>query len=345
MSALQPACDVAAKSCFPGELFMSKYLYVLVLALSLSGPSQAQNPRVWFDLEQGPIILELDAANAPVTTENFLDYVDAGFYNGIIFHRIVDEFVLQAGGYNKDFFFQSPILPAIESERNNGLSNEPGTIAMALAGSNPDSAQSQFYINTVNNDFLDDDFTVFGRVVFGQSVIDELEKLRTGTRFINGANMGNVPMSPPLIRRAARVADGSFPIMPQHVGSWFDANNSGVGFNIEIARDIESDDGARLVVYWYDFRNGEPFWLLGVGAYVYGASEISLDLISWDGVTGEVDFQTPPPGDSFVSVGSLTVRFHDCASGSFDYQVDALGSGSIDVTRPTLPEGSRCEGL
>jgi peptidyl-prolyl cis-trans isomerase A (cyclophilin A) len=313
-------------------------------ALLSSLPAQADNPRVWLDFEQGPVILELDRANAPVTTENFLAYVNNGFYNGIMVHRIVPEFVIQAGGFDQDFIERGPLLPTIPSEADNGLSNEPGTIAMALRGS-PDSAQSQFYINTALNDFLDDDFTVFGRVVVGMALIDQFESRRTGTRFVNGLNLGNVPMSPPLIRRAAEISGTGFPIMPQHAGSWFDAANPGIGFNVEIARDAASDEGARVVLYWYDYRAGEPYWLLGVGEYRYGATAVNLDLISWDGVSGPVDFLQPPPGESYQVVGTLNLHFEDCLAGEIDFDIDELGSGSMPISRLSLPEGVHCEGF
>jgi peptidyl-prolyl cis-trans isomerase A (cyclophilin A) len=324
---------------------MPKAIALVAFCLLLASQAQAQNPRVWLDFERGPVILSLDMQNAPITSQNFLDYVGIGFYDGIIIHRIVEDFVIQGGGYDENFLFRAPVFPAIQSERNNGLGNVPGSIAMALSANNVNSAQAQFYINTVHNDFLDENFTVFGQVVFGMSVIDELEQLRTGTRAVNGANLGNVPMSPPRIRRAVQIQGDGFPIMPQHTGSWLDASNSGVGFNVEIARDTLSDDGARLVVYWYDFRNGAPYWLLGVGEYDYGSTEVTVDLISWDGVSGAVDFQTPPPGEGFVVVGELTMRFHDCNSATFDYQVDELGSASLSVSRLTLPEGGACEGI
>lgn len=324
---------------------MSRLIVIVALSLLLASHAQAQNPRVWFDLEQGPIILELNANQAPITTQNFLGYVNEGFYDGIMFHRIVDGFVVQAGGFDKNFVFRPPTQPTIASERNNGLANLRGTIAMALRAGNLDSATSQFYINTVYNDFLDEDFTVFGEVVFGMSVIDEMEQLGTGNRFIDGNNFGNVPMSPPLIRRAAQVQGDGFPIMPQHNGSWYDANNSGVGFNIEIARGPQGENGGQLLVYWYDFRAGEPYWMLGLGAYQYGDTEISLNLFSWDGVSGAADFLSPPPGEAYVTVGQLSLRFEDCSSGQLDYQLDEFGSGSIDLSRITLPEGTRCEGL
>lgn len=322
---------------------MRRIVILLAFSFLLAAQAQAQNPRVWLDFEQGPVFLSLDMANAPLTSQNFLDYVDSGFYDGIIFHRIIPDFVLQGGGFDKNFFFQPPGSSGIQSERNNGLSNLPGTIAMALAGNNVNSAQTQFFINAANNDFLDENFTVFGQVSFGQSIIDEMEALRTGNRVVSGSNLGDVPMSPPLIRRAVRIQGDGFPVMPQLAGSWFDLTNPGVGFNIEIARNTLSDSGARLVLYWYDYREGQPYWLLGVGEYEYGETTVNLDLISWDGMTGTVDFLSPPPDEGYISVGQVGLRFKDCHSAELDFQIDDISSGSIDISRLTLPEGISCE--
>jgi peptidyl-prolyl cis-trans isomerase A (cyclophilin A) len=315
---------------------------LLIATLLPSLPALADNPRVWLDFEQGPVIIELDPASAPITTENFLDYVNTGFYDDLVIHRAVRNFVVQSGGFDRDLVYRSPTFNTIPSESDNGRSNERGTIAMALGG-NVNTAQAQFYINTVHNEFLDEQFTVFGQVVYGMSLIDEFENLRTGPRFLDGRNFDSLPMSPPLIRRAVEIDGSGFPIMPQHAGSWFDAENAGVGFNIEIARNTLSDTGARVVLYWYDYRAGEPFWLLGVGEYDYGDSEVSLELVSWDGTGGPVDFLQPPPDDSYQVLGQLSLRFADCSSGEIDFELDELGSGSVTISRLSLPEGVHCE--
>lgn len=134
---------------------------------------------------QGVITLELDAEKAPKTTENFLNYVNSGFYNGTIFHRVIKNFMIQGGGFTADMQQKETQAP-IENEAKNGLKNEAYTIAMART-SDPHSATAQFFINTVNNDFLNHTspssqgwgYAVFGKVVKGQEVVDSIKKVRT----------------------------------------------------------------------------------------------------------------------------------------------------------------------
>ena len=134
---------------------------------------------------QGVITLELDAEKAPKTTENFLAYVNDGFYNGTIFHRVIKNFMVQGGGFTPDMQQKDTQAP-IENEAKNGLKNDAYTIAMARTG-DPHSATAQFFINTVNNDFLNHTsptaqgwgYAVFGKVVKGQEVVDAMKKVRT----------------------------------------------------------------------------------------------------------------------------------------------------------------------
>ena len=134
---------------------------------------------------QGVITLELDAEKAPKTTENFLAYVNDGFYNGTIFHRVIKNFMVQGGGFTSDMQQKDTKTP-IENEAKNGLKNDAYTIAMARTG-DPHSATAQFFINTVNNDFLNHTsptaqgwgYAVFGKVVKGQEVVDAMKKVRT----------------------------------------------------------------------------------------------------------------------------------------------------------------------
>lgn len=137
---------------------------------------------------QGIITLELDAANAPKTTENFLNYVKKGFYDGTIFHRVIKGFMIQGGGFTPEMEQKSTDAP-IENEARNGLKNDVYTIAMARTG-DPHSASAQFFINVVNNDFLNHTsptpqgwgYAVFGKVVSGKEVVDAIKKVRTGRR-------------------------------------------------------------------------------------------------------------------------------------------------------------------
>ncbi|TVQ29643.1 MAG: hypothetical protein EA370_14795 [Wenzhouxiangella sp.] len=315
----------------------------LLLAL-LPAPVQAENPRVWMEIDRGVIVLELDAVYAPVTTQNFIDYVDAGFFDGLVFHRVIRDFVIQSGGFTRDFDFRDPILPPITSEAQNGLANVNGTIAMALSAGNVNSGQSQFFINLGTNAHLDDDFTVFGRVIMGDEVVDQLGALRTGPKSTPYGVLSDSPLTPPLIQRAV-VFHGEFPIMPLHTGSWFDPANPGVGFNVEVANDASTEAGPVLVVYWYDFNEGRPLWLTGTATFEYGATELSVDLLAVPGPAPLADFQTPPPLSEYEVRGSLTVSFSDCRTGRFSYDLPDFGSGEVAVTRLTLPDRASCDGL
>ncbi|HET8695411.1 MAG: peptidyl-prolyl cis-trans isomerase [Burkholderiales bacterium] len=134
----------------------------------------------------GVIRLELDDAKAPVTVANFLDYVKAGHYNGTIFHRVIKGFMIQGGGFEPGMK-QKPTKGEIQNEANNGLKNDRYTIAMARTSA-PHSASAQFFINATNNDFLNFKsetpngwgYAVFGKVVAGTEVVDEIEKAKTG---------------------------------------------------------------------------------------------------------------------------------------------------------------------
>ncbi|MFC3852873.1 MULTISPECIES: peptidylprolyl isomerase [Saccharospirillaceae] len=147
----------------------------------------------------GTVRLALDAEQAPVTTENFVTYIEDEFYDGLIFHRIIDGFMVQGGGFNAEMQ-QKAVRDPIVNESNNGLSNARGTIAMARTQA-PDSATAQFYINLVDNPNLDyrngrAGYAVFGRVVEGMDVVDQMAKVPTGNR----GRFQDVPVEPVLIR-------------------------------------------------------------------------------------------------------------------------------------------------
>ncbi|MCF6319877.1 MAG: peptidyl-prolyl cis-trans isomerase [Proteobacteria bacterium] len=134
----------------------------------------------------GDIIIELNDQKAPKTVANFVAYVNSGFYDGTIFHRVISNFMIQGGGFTEDFK-KKKSRPEIENEANNRLKNARGTIAMART-SDPHSATAQFFINVVDNDFLDFraqttrgwGYTVFGKVISGMDVVDKIRKQRTG---------------------------------------------------------------------------------------------------------------------------------------------------------------------
>lgn len=134
----------------------------------------------------GDIVLELDRAKAPISVDNFIGYVDSGHYKGTVFHRVIDKFMIQGGGYTERFEKKSTRLP-IQNEADNGLKNKRGTIAMARTGE-PHSATAQFFINVNDNDFLDYrnstprgwGYAVFGKVTAGMDVVDKIKTMPTG---------------------------------------------------------------------------------------------------------------------------------------------------------------------
>lgn len=139
---------------------------VLPLLLSTTLTAAEQNPNVVIQTNKGNITLELYPEKSPKTVENFLKYVDSGFYEGTIFHRVIAGFMIQGGGFTEDMNQKEP-MDAIQNESQNGLSNTQGTIAMARTN-HPHSATSQFFINTVNNYNLDARGSRFGYAVFGK---------------------------------------------------------------------------------------------------------------------------------------------------------------------------------
>ena len=157
----------------------------------------------------GPMTLELDADNAPKTVENFLSYVSSGFYDGTIFHRVIDNFMVQGGGFTADMEQKSTQAP-VENEANNGLKNARGTIAMART-QDPHSATAQFFINVQDNDFLNHTgenmqgwgYAVFGKVTEGEDVLDKIRCVQTG----NQAGHQDVPVEPIIIESVTVIGD------------------------------------------------------------------------------------------------------------------------------------------
>ncbi|MFO1253234.1 MAG: peptidylprolyl isomerase [Inhella sp.] len=156
---------------------------------------------------QGLIRIELDTEKAPISAENFLGYVRRGHYDGTIFHRVIKGFMIQGGGFTAEMQ-QKPTEAPIQNEANNGLKNLKYTLAMARTNA-PHSASAQFFINTVDNDFLDFKsesssgwgYAVFGRVVEGQGIVDAIEKVRTGRSGFHE----NVPVEPIVVEKAVEV--------------------------------------------------------------------------------------------------------------------------------------------
>ena len=155
---------------------------LVVPALSIAA-SATETPHVLMKTSMGDIKLELDAHKAPESVGNFLKYVKNGHYNGTIFHRVIDGFMIQGGGFDKNMV-QKPTQAPIKNEGRNGLKNMPYSVAMARTG-NPDSATAQFFINVNDNAALDypsrdgHGYAVFGRVVSGQDVVDKIRMVQT----------------------------------------------------------------------------------------------------------------------------------------------------------------------
>lgn len=164
----------------------------------------ADNPRVLLNTSHGDIEIELNADAAPLSVENFLQYLDAGHYDGLIFHRVIPGFMIQGGGFTPDMR-QRDVGKPIKNEADNGLTNDRYTLAMARTQVR-DSATSQFFINLGSNDFLnhgtrDFGYAVFGKVVDGEHVVETIAKVPTG----NQGGHQNVPQNPVTIISAKRV--------------------------------------------------------------------------------------------------------------------------------------------
>ena len=166
-------------------------------------------PQVELNTNKGRIVLELNTEKAPVTAENFLQYVREGFYDGVIFHRVIDGFMIQGGGFDENFKEKST-RDSIENEADNGLSNDEGTVAMARTQA-PHSASAQFFINVKSNSFLYHTgktaqgwgYAVFGKVVEGMDVVAEIKNVRTGSRGYHQ----DVPLENVVIESAKIIAE------------------------------------------------------------------------------------------------------------------------------------------
>ncbi len=178
----------------------------LLLAFTLSAQAKT-NPQVLLETNYGNIILELYPDQAPETVKNFLQYVNEGFYDGTVLHRVIPNFMIQGGGYTPDLQ-RKPTRAPIKNEADNGLHNKIGYVAMART-SDPHSATSQFFINVANNSFLDFrektprgyGYAVFGRVIKGMRVVNKIRQVQTAR--IKG--MKDVPVEPVIIKKARQI--------------------------------------------------------------------------------------------------------------------------------------------
>lgn len=193
-----------AKARLPRTSALGLSTWLLAGLLSLLLAQAAQGQKVRLATSEGDIVLELDADRAPKTVANFLQYVRAGHYDGTVFHRVIESFMIQGGGMKPDLS-EKPTRAPIALESRNGLSNQRGSIAMART-SVPDSATSQFFINVVDNLMLDQanardgqGYAVFGKVAQGMDVVDRIRAVPTGTQ----GRHQNVPTKPVLINKAS----------------------------------------------------------------------------------------------------------------------------------------------
>jgi cyclophilin family peptidyl-prolyl cis-trans isomerase len=178
------------------------FSFCALVAAWLSLSAHAQQPilvRVHTNL--GSFVIQLETQRAPLTTANFLEYVRAGHYDGTIFHRVVGNFVIQGGGYDREFN-ERPTRDPIPNESGNGLSNARGTVGLARTG-HPHSGTSQFYVNLVDNPMLDPQpsrwgYAVFGRVIEGMSVVDDIGAVATSEA---GPFESDVPLKPIVIEK------------------------------------------------------------------------------------------------------------------------------------------------
>jgi len=181
---------------------------VCILTLGLAGQAAAQQPvMVKLETSMGDITIALFPDKAPESVANFLNYVKSGYYDGLIFHRVIPGFMIQGGGMNPDMR-EKPTGKPIKNEAKGGLKNEAYTVAMARTG-DPDSATSQFFINTVDNAFLNytaptpqgAGYAVFGKVIAGRETVEKIKAVRTGSK----GQYQDVPVTPVVITKASVV--------------------------------------------------------------------------------------------------------------------------------------------
>lgn len=170
---------------------------------------EPDNPKVLFDTSLGTFMVELYPDKAPLTVQHFLKLIDEDYYDGLIFHRVIKDFVIQTGSFNQELEHQD-VEDTVENEADNGLSNEKGTIAMAR-GDDPDSASSDFYVNLKNNFSLNPEgypdnphgYTVFGKVIRGMDVVEKIAEVETETKDLIDYDWENFPVDNVVINKAS----------------------------------------------------------------------------------------------------------------------------------------------
>lgn len=188
-------------------------LFALALSLGAAGAASAGNPVVVVETSAGALEIELFEDKAPLSVKNFLSYANEGYYEGTIFHRVIDNFMAQGGGYTEDLK-KKDTKPPVKNEATNGLKNLRGTVALARTGV-VDSATSQFFINVVDNDFLNHrdtstrgyGYAVFGKVTKGMDVVDKIKSVKTGSC---GSFPTDCPQTP-IVIKSVKVKGASQP--------------------------------------------------------------------------------------------------------------------------------------
>jgi len=178
-------------------------VFGLMVVVGMVKADGGDSPRVVIETNKGNFVIALDEENAPISSENFLGYVESGYYEGTVFHRVIDGFMIQGGGFTQDMV-QKDAKGTIQNEADNGVKNKRGTVAMARRP-DPHSATAQFFVNAVDNDFLDHrskdaqgwGYAVFGEVVEGMDVVDAIGKVKTGQH----GPMGDVPTESVVIQK------------------------------------------------------------------------------------------------------------------------------------------------
>jgi len=298
-------------------------------------PTPPAAPRVLLETDRGPLLLQLDAAHAPRATANFLAYVEAKQYDGTLVDRIYADDRIEAGRLRDDgtaLMRRTPVAGAADSTRP----NRAGSLAAAPDGEPPGStAAPGFVINLADAPARDATHTVFGEVVFGLATLADMA---TTPRTPGTAQ----PIRPPRIAAARRIAPDRFPLLPLHSGAWYDPAKSGRGFQVQVAHAADSEAGPLLVVFWYDYFEGRPFWASGVQPFAWGDTQVVLPMAQTRGPGFGAAFD-PAQVVTEADWGSLTVEFAGCGHGTFRYAT-RYGDGVAAVVNLTLPPEARCKG-
>ncbi len=321
----------------------------------------------------GVIDVELNPEEAPITVENFLNYVNRGDYNNSIIHRIADDidtganFVVQGGGYfqGDETFDPIPADDPIVNELN--LPNNRGTIAMAKSAGNIDSATSQWYFNTKDNPSLDDTennggYTTFGQVINGMNVVDLIGSLRIWTT-AGGGDIGSIPLinypggETPVFDYSVQVInmaihEAGFKINAGHSGAWYNTDTAGQGMLFEVL-----PESNLVFMSWFTFDTVAPpqdiaanvgapehRWLTGIGEINQETNTIVFDLSLTTG--GLFDNPQPVMNSAPGSYGTVTAQINNCTDIDISYNlIDQDISGTFPMVRISDDNVSLCETL